>query len=86
MSDRMLTRLFEPIAAAMSEEAARKLLAIKADHKTQARVAKLAKKCNEGELRPAERREYERYIMMGNIVALFRAKALAMLAVKRRAK
>lgn len=86
MSERTLTKMFETVVDSLNEEAAQKFLAIKADRKTRARIAKLAEKCNEGELTPAERREYEFHIMMGNLVALFRAKALAMMAAKKRAK
>jgi len=70
----------------MNEDVARKILAVKADRKTQARVAKLAEKCNEGELTPEERREYEEHIRVGDLVALFRAKALAVIATAKRRK
>lgn len=72
---RLLNRILEPISSSLNEEAARKLIGIKVDRKIQARVAKLADKCNEGELTPRERREYEMYVMLGHIVALLQAKA-----------
>jgi hypothetical protein len=86
MSDRILTKLFEPMAALMDVEAAQKILTVKADRRTQARVAKLAQKCNNGELTPEERREYEEFIRVGDLVALFRAKALAVIATANRRK
>ena len=52
----LLERILEPVSAPLHEEAAQKILALKADRKTQARVTKLADKCNEGELTPEERR------------------------------
>ena len=63
-----------------AEEAARKLIGLKADRKTQARVAKLAEKCNKGDLTPQERRQYERYVMAGHFVAILQAKARKLLA------
>lgn len=86
MSELNFERLFEPVAAALNEEAARKILEIKADRKSQARVAKLAKKCNEGELTPEERREYESYVYASRVVSLLRAEALVLLARRARAK
>jgi hypothetical protein len=51
----LLDRMLEPVSSALNAEAARKIFALKADRKTQARVSKLADKCNEGELTPEER-------------------------------
>ncbi|MFO0969156.1 MAG: hypothetical protein U0793_26680 [Gemmataceae bacterium] len=55
----ILDRILDPVTSSLNEEAARKLIGLKADRKAQARVAKLAEKCNEGELTPRERQEYE---------------------------
>jgi len=52
---------------------------LKADAKTQARVAQLARKCNEGELTAKERAEYERYVTVGNLIAILQAKARLLL-------
>jgi hypothetical protein len=49
---RVLERLLEPVSASLNEEAARKLIGLKADRKAQARVAALARKCNDGDLTP----------------------------------
>ena len=43
---------------------------------------KLACKCNEGELTPAERYEYERYVTAGNLIAILQAKARLLLTKK----
>jgi hypothetical protein len=77
---RFLNRILEPVSSSLNEEAARKLIGLKADRKMQARVAKLADKCNEGTLTPRERREYEMYVMIGHIIALLQAKARILLA------
>jgi hypothetical protein len=76
----LLDRILEPVSASLNEEAARKLIGLKADRQTQARVAKLADKCNEGDLTPKERREYEMYVMAGHVVAILQAKARLFLA------
>jgi hypothetical protein len=78
----LLHRVLEPVCSSLNEEAAQKLLHLKADRKTQARVAKLAEKCNEGELTPAERREYEMYVMANHFIAILQAKARILLAGK----
>ena len=78
----VLDRLLEPVSASLNEEAARKLISLKADTKAQAYVAKLAEKCNEGELTPEERREYEMLVMAGNFIAILQAKARLLLAGK----
>jgi hypothetical protein len=76
----LLDRILEPVSASLNPEAARKLLRLKADPKTRARVTKLADKCNEGELTPAERREYELYLLANHFVAMLQAKARVLLA------
>jgi hypothetical protein len=76
----LLDRILEPVSSSLNEEAARKLIGLKADRRTQARVAKLAEKCNDGDLTPQERREYERYVMAGHLVAILQAKARLLLA------
>ena len=77
---RILDRILEPVSASLNVEAARKLVGLKADRKVQARVAELADKCNEGELTPAERAEYERYVTAGTMIAILQAQARLLLA------
>ena len=78
----VLERLLDPVSRSLNVEAARKLVRLKADAKTQARVDELARKCNEGDLSPAERSEYERYVTAGNLIAILQAKARLILAKK----
>lgn len=78
----ILDRILEPVSSSLNEKAAQKLLALKADRKTQARVSKLADKCTEGELTPEERREYEMYLMANHFIAILQAKARILLARK----
>jgi hypothetical protein len=78
----LLDRILKPICSSLNEEAAQKILGLKADRKMQARVTKLADKCNEGELTAAERREYETYLLANHIVAVFKAQARILLGRK----
>lgn len=76
----VLERMLKPVGQSLSIAAARKLVRIKADSKTQARVSELARKCNDGELTPAERVEYEQYVAAGNMIAILQAQARIRLA------
>lgn len=80
MTNRFLERILEPVSASLNDDAARKLIGLKADRKVQARVAELAEKCNEGMLTPQELHEYERYVMAGHVVGILQAKARIRLA------
>jgi hypothetical protein len=75
-----LERMLDPVTRSLNVDAARKLVRLKADAKTQARVDELARKCNEGELSPEERAEYERFVTIGNVIAILQAKARLLLA------
>src|SRR5579859_5170690 len=80
----LLDRILEPVSSSLNEEAAQKLLTLKADRETQARVSKLADKCTEDELTPEERHEYEQYLMANHFIAVLKAKARILLARKGR--
>jgi len=77
-----LERLLDPVSRSLNIEAARKLVQLKADPETQARVDELARKCNEGELTAAERSEYETFVTAGNLIAILQAKARLILTKK----
>ena len=53
--EKLLNCILKPVSSSLNEEAAEKILVLKADRRTQARVSKLADKCSLGELAPAER-------------------------------
>src|SRR5439155_24385665 len=61
----VLDRLVGPLGECLTPESARRLLALKADRKLQARVDYLAGRCNEGLLTPEERAEYGNYVSYG---------------------
>ncbi len=71
----ILNRLLDPVSTSLNEEAARKLIGLKADRRVRARVQALARRCNEGKLTPDERSEYESYVMAGEFIAVLQAKA-----------
>jgi hypothetical protein len=74
--------MLAPITRSLNVDAAKKLVRLKADARVQARVAKLARKCNEGALTPEELAEYDRYIAFADLVAILQAKARLLLAKK----
>jgi hypothetical protein len=78
----LLERLLDPVSRSLNAEAAKELIKLKADRRTQARVDELARKCNEGDLTAPERAEYERYVTAGNLVAILQVKARLILAKK----
>jgi hypothetical protein len=72
---RILERLLKPVISSLNDEAAQKLLDLKADAQARARVEELARKCNEGGLTPGERAVYETYILAADFIALLQAEA-----------
>lgn len=75
-----LDRLVGPVGECLTPESARRLLAVKADSKLQARVNYLAGRCNQGLLTPEERAEYSNYVTFGTFVAILKSKARQLLA------
>ena len=76
----VLDKLLDPLGRILlTPEAARKLVSFRFDAKSQARIDKLARKCNEGLLSDIERREYETYVYAIDFISIFQAKARALL-------
>jgi hypothetical protein len=75
----VLDRLLEPLGRILTPEVAAKLVKLRFDAKAQARIDKLARKCNEGELTDDERREYETYVHAIDFIAILQAKARSLL-------
>jgi hypothetical protein len=82
----VLDRFLDPVGRCLNEDCAMKLIGLRADAKAQARVDELAEKCNEGELTPSEREEYETYVMAAEFVAVLQSKARQLLARTNRAQ
>jgi hypothetical protein len=74
-SSTLLDRLLDPVGRALSPEAARQLVALRADADAQAKIDDLADRANDGTLTPEERAEYESLITAANIIAVLQAKA-----------
>jgi hypothetical protein len=75
-----LDRLVGPLGECLTPETARRLLALKADAKLQARVDYLAARNSKGLLTPEEGAEYGNYLTFGTFVAILKSKARQLLA------
>jgi hypothetical protein len=80
----VLDSILDPLARSLTPAAARALVRFRADAATQAHIAELADKCNEGQLSPEERLEYEAYVRAIDLVAVLQSKARQSLAEARR--
>src|ERR1051325_4767488 len=68
----VLDRFLDPLSRSFTRESAQALVELKADQVAQARIEELAEKCNEGQLTPEERREYETYVHAGDLIGIDR--------------
>jgi hypothetical protein len=75
-----LDRLLDPVTRCLTPEAARELVALRADPQFQERLDTLADKCSEGQLSVDEREEYETYVQAIHLIGIFQAKARKLLA------
>ena len=64
-----------PVESCLNRESAMALLDLPANPRVQARVDELAEKCNEGQLTPAERSEYDALIWADHFLGVLQAKA-----------
>ena len=76
----VLEQMLEPISRSFGVETARALTEFRIGKRMQARVGKLAEKCNEGKLTPGERAEYEAYVQASTVIGILQAKARKALA------
>ena len=79
----LIDRLAEPFVRTLTPKVARALVKLRADPELQHRMDELAEKCNEGQLTPDEREEYESSIRFGNFMAVLQAKARVFLKNQR---
>ena len=75
----VLDEMLEPVSRCFGLETARALAGLRVK-RTQARVEELAEKCNEGQLTPDERAEYEAYVQASTLIGILQAKARRVLA------
>ena len=76
----VLDQLVAPLGDCLTPESARRLLALKADPKLQARVDDLAGRHSRGVLTPEEQAEYGSYVSFSTFVAILKSKARQLLA------
>ena len=75
MNANLLDQIIEPFAECLTQEAARKIVAIRADEELQHRVDALANKANAGTLTESEQSEYDRYVAAFHFVTILQARA-----------
>ena len=75
----VLDQMLEPVTRCFNLDVARSLMALRLDERTEARVQELAEKCNEGQLTPEERAEYEAYVQASTLIGILQAKARRLL-------
>jgi len=79
MSAQVIPDLFAeslaPVKQCLNRESAQALLDLPANFRVQARVDELAEKCNDGELTPAERSEYDALIWADHFLGVLQSKA-----------
>lgn len=79
MSLTLLDQIIEPFAQCMTQEAAERVAALRADAATQSRLDELADKANLGVLTDEERTDYDRLLAMIHFVSLLQARARRLL-------
>jgi len=78
----VLNRLLDPVTQCLTPDAARKLVALRADATVQGRVDELADKSTAGSLTAEERAEYETYIAASTLIGILQSKAQKILATQ----
>jgi hypothetical protein len=63
----------------LTPDAARKIVALRADPQTQARIDRLADKANEGTLTDDERRDYEKFLATFHVITILQSRARRLL-------
>ena len=79
MSTTLIDQLMEPFAECLTEDAARRIVALRADVAVQTRVDELADMANRGVLSADDRAEYDRLLAAYHLVSLIQARARRML-------
>ena len=76
----VLDRVLDPFTQCLTPDVAQRIVNLRADAETQARVDELAEKANEGRLSPADAAEYNRYREAFHFVTILQAKARRLLS------
>jgi hypothetical protein len=75
----ILEQALDPFVKCLTPEAARKLVALRADPAAQSRLDELADRANEGLLTAEERAEYEKFRAVFHMITLLQSKARRLL-------
>lgn len=75
-----LDRVLDHLADCFTPESAKRVAELRASADLQARLDELGDKCNEGQLTPEERAEYETYVHAIDFISILQSKARQFLA------
>jgi hypothetical protein len=73
-TDDMIDRMLNPLAAAFTGDAARRLADVRFDADVQQHLANLANLANEGQLSADQRADYEFFLTVSDVISLLKAK------------
>ncbi len=75
-----LDRFLDPVAEALTPEAARAIAELRVDPELAARIEELRRKANEGTLTSEEEAEYKDFVEALDVISIIQAKARRFLA------
>ena len=76
----IFSRVIDPSNPTLSADGAKAFLQLSFSQRDHARMAELAERSNKGTLTDEERREYEGYVFVGDVLAMLKSKARLSLA------
>ncbi len=79
MTTTVLDRLIEPLVECLTLDAARKIVALRADVASQELIDDLAEKANHGTLTDDEKVEYDRCLAVYHVITVMQARARRLL-------
>ena len=71
----VLDRLIDPLSECLTLDAARKIVALRADAASQQHIDDLADKANQGTLTEEEKAEYDRCLAAFHVITMMQARA-----------
>lgn len=81
----LLDELIAPLGQCLTPEVARRIARLRASPELDARIQELARKCDEGQLTPAERTDYETIARFIKFISVLQSKARTLLNTDRSA-